>query len=98
MIKLVDIESYVQHGVQFGTCELCMRIGDLEVREYIFEDSKTGETRSFDGGYWDWGDYVQFFDTDMDITEVAQVIKDAKIKTFDELRERYFKEPKCYYY
>lgn len=40
MIKLVDIESYVQHGVQFGTCELCM----------------------------------------------------------DELRERYFKEPKCYYY
>ena len=34
----------------------------------------------------------------MDVTEVAQIIKDAKIKTFDELRERYFKEPKCYYY
>lgn len=37
-----------------------------------------------EGGYWDWGDYVTY-DIDIPFTELAQRIKDAKIKTFKEL-------------
>lgn len=87
MIKLVDIETDVQEDVQFGTCELCMYTSDLEVQNYIFEDDD-GDQLSIEGGYWSWGDYVTY-DIDIPFTELAQRIKDANIKTFNELREKF---------
>lgn len=41
-----------------------------------------------EGGYWDWGDYVEY-DIDIPFTELAQRIKDAKIKTFKELEQKF---------
>ena len=50
---------------------------------YLFEDEETGDTFLIEGGYWNWGDYVTY-DIDIPFTELAQRIKDAKIKTFKE--------------
>lgn len=88
MIKLVDIETDVQEDVQFGTCVLYMCTADLTVENYIFEDDETGDRISIEGGYWDWGDYVHY-DFDVPFTELAQRVKDANIKTFNELKEKF---------
>lgn len=88
MIQLVDIQSEVEHDVQFGTCELCMYTADLWVDKYIFKDTTTEEEFEIEGGYWDWGDYIEY-DIDLPLTELAQRIKDAKIKTFEELQEKF---------
>lgn len=88
MIKLVDIETDVHEDVQFGTCELCMYTADLTVENYIFEEDGTGDQLSLEGGYWDWGDYIKY-DFDIPFTELAQRVKDADIKTFKELEEKF---------
>ena len=88
MIKLVDVYSEDYEDVQFGTCALCMYTADLSVDIYLFEDEETGATFLIEGGYWDWGDYVEY-DIDIPFTELAQRIKDAKIKTFKELEQKF---------
>ena len=37
--KLIDIISSTEK-VEFGTCDLCMYVGDLTTESYAFEDEK----------------------------------------------------------
>ena len=45
--KLIDIISSTEK-VEFGTCELCMYVGDLTTESYVFEDEK-GEKITIEG-------------------------------------------------
>jgi hypothetical protein len=53
--KLVDVDWETEENVEFGTCELCHRVGNLYYPVYTFED-ETGKIHQFDGYAWDWGD------------------------------------------
>ena len=52
--KLIDIYSNTEEDVEFGTCELCMYIGDLTTEHYVFQD-ESGKTITLEGVIWDLG-------------------------------------------
>lgn len=49
--KLVDVKQEVEYGVQFGTCEFCFSVGNLEKTFYILEDENKN-TYALENGYW----------------------------------------------
>lgn len=57
--KLIDVVGQVDEDVTFGTCELCMSIGDLYYNEFIVEDVY-GNKYVFVDGFWSWGDWITF--------------------------------------
>ena len=76
--KLIDIISSTEK-VEFGTCDLCMYIGDLTTESYVFEDEK-GEKITIEGGAWNWGDYMRFTYADVNIIDFAEYISGLDIK------------------
>lgn len=56
-LQFVDIETTTEYGVEFGTCELCGYVGDLDVTNVILKDSDTGFIYKVEAGDWCWGDY-----------------------------------------
>jgi len=76
--KLIDIETETEE-VEFGTCELCMGIGDLTTESYVFEDEK-GEKITVEGGAWNWGDYMRFTCVDVNVIDFAEYISGLDIK------------------
>lgn len=60
MIKLIDIRIETEEDVQFGTCELCFSVGDLDVSYFVFQDD-TGTQKEVEAGYWSWGDYIYLY-------------------------------------
>lgn len=56
--KLVDIIREVEEDVQFGTCDLCQRMGTLYYDVLVFEDEDGNRFKEENGG-WDWGDYSE---------------------------------------
>lgn len=55
-LKLVDIDIN-SYETEFGTCEVCMSVGEAHEPTYYFEKCD-GTTFSIDGYYWSWGDLV----------------------------------------
>ena len=76
--KLIDILSSTEK-VEFGTCDLCMYIGDLTTESYVFEDEK-GEKITIEGGAWNWGDYMRFTYVDVNVIDFADYISGLDIK------------------
>ena len=80
--KLIDIYSNTEEDVEFGTCELCMSMGDLTTNHYVFQDEK-GKTITLEGGYWDWGSYYDFTYVDVNVIEFAEYISQLEIKDLE---------------
>ena len=76
--KLIDIISSTEK-VEFGTCDLCMHVGDLTTESYVFEDEK-GEKITIEGGAWNWGDYMRFTYVDVNVIDFAEYISGLDIK------------------
>ena len=76
--KLIDIISSTEK-VEFGTCDLCMYVGDLTTESYVFEDEK-GEKITIEGGAWNWGDYMRFTYVDVNVIDFAEYISGLDIK------------------
>ena len=55
--KIIDVEKYTEENVQFGTCDLCMSVGDLEHETIVLSD-ENGTIWNIETGVWDWGDYM----------------------------------------
>ena len=79
--KLIDILSSTEK-VGFGTCDLCMYIGDLTTESYVFEDEK-GEKITIEGGAWNWGDYCHYAYSDINIVNFATYISTLDIEDID---------------
>ena len=79
--KLIDIKQKTEE-VEFGTCELCMWIGDLTTEHYVFED-ETGKIVTIEGGCWDWGDYINYAYADINILDFAAYISSLDIEDID---------------
>lgn len=75
--KLIDIETETEE-VEFGTCELCMGIGDLTTDHYVFED-ENGIRITVEGGEWDWGDYSHYTYSDINVIDFAAYISTLDI-------------------
>ena len=80
--KLIDIKQETEE-IEFGTCELCMYIGDLTTKHYVFED-ETGKVITIEGGYWDWGSYSNYTYVDVNILDFAAYISTLDIKDIEE--------------
>ena len=81
--KLIDIYSNTEEDVEFGTCELCMSMGDLTTNHYVFQDEK-GKTITLEGGYWGWGSYYDYTYADINIIDFAEYISNLEIKDLEE--------------
>ena len=79
--KLIDIISSTEK-VEFGTCDLCMYVGDLTTESYVFEDEK-GEKITIEGGAWNWGDYMRFTYVDVNVIDFAAYISTLDIEDID---------------
>ena len=79
--KLIDIETETEE-VTFGTCELCMSIGDLTTDHYVFED-ENGVRITVEGGEWDWGNYYHYTYSDINIIDFAAYISTLDIDDID---------------
>ena len=53
-IKLHDYESEFEDDVTFGTCEMCMYVGDAEYPYFYFRH-EDGLTEKVGGFTWDYG-------------------------------------------
>ena len=80
--KLIDIKQKTEE-VEFGTCELCMYIGDLTTEHYVFED-ENGKIVTIEGGCWNWGDYITYTYADINILDFAAYISTLDIKDIEE--------------
>lgn len=56
-VQFVDVETTTEYGVDFGTCELCEYVGDLDVTHVILRDADTGVVHRIEAGDWEYGDY-----------------------------------------
>ena len=79
--KLIDIETETEE-VEFGTCELCMSIGDLTTDHYVFED-ENGVRITVEGGEWDWGEYYYYTHSDINIVDFAAYVSTLDIEDID---------------
>lgn len=80
--KLIDIKQKTEE-VEFGTCELCMYIGDLTTEHYVFED-ETGKIITIEGGCWDWGSYDSYTYADINVIEFAAYISTLDITDIEQ--------------
>ena len=80
--KLVDIYSVTENDVEFGTCELCMSVGDLTTDHYVFEDEK-GKRTTLEGGEWDWGSYSHYYYREINVIDFAEYISTLEIENLD---------------
>ena len=55
--KLVDVIPNHEEYVTFGTCEICMWVGNLNYNDFIVEDVY-GNRHVFTDGHWSWGDWI----------------------------------------
>ena len=80
--KLIDIYSNTEEDVEFGTCELCMYIGDLTTEHYVFQD-ESGKTITLEGGEWDWGSYSNYAYRNANVIDFAEYISTLDIENLE---------------
>ena len=56
--SLIDVIRKVEEDVQFGTCDLCQRMGTLNYDILVFEDEEGNKFKEQNGG-WSWGDWIE---------------------------------------
>ena len=59
-IKLHDYESEFEEDVTFGTCDMCMYVGDAEYPYFYFQ-YEDGTTKKVEGFFWDYGDLYTIY-------------------------------------
>ena len=59
-IKLHDYESEIEEDVTFGTCDMCMYVGDAEYPYFYFQ-YEDGTTKKVEGFFWDYGDLYTIY-------------------------------------
>lgn len=59
-IKLHDYESEIEEDVTFGTCDMCMYVGDAEY-PYFYFTYEDGTTEKVAGFFWSWGDLCTIY-------------------------------------
>lgn len=79
--KLIDVRGEAEENVQFGTCELCMSIGDLHKEVFYF----LGEEDNLvivEDGFWSWGSYMHHYYhlDELNILEIAEWFKGKDIQ------------------
>ena len=80
--KLIDIYLRTEEDVEFGTCELCMYVGDLTTQNFVFQDEK-GKTITLEGGEWDWGSYSHYSYREINVIDFAEYISTLEIENLD---------------
>lgn len=80
--KLIDIYSNTEEDVEFGTCELCMYIGDLTTEHYVFEDEDEKRI-TLEGGEWDCGSYSNYTYRDVNVIDFAEYISTLDIENLE---------------
>ena len=80
--KLIDIYSNTEEDVEFGTCELCMYIGDLTTEHYVFQD-ESGKRTTLEGGEWDWGSYSNYAYRNVNVIDFAEYISTLDIENLE---------------
>ena len=80
--KLIDIYSNTEEDVEFGTCELCMSMGDLTTEHYVFED-EDGKRTTLEGGEWDWGSYSNYAYRNVNVIDFAEYISTLDIENLE---------------
>ena len=80
--KLIDIYLRTEEDVEFGTCELCMYVGDLTTQNFVFQDEK-GKTITLEGGEWDWGSYYNYCYRDVNVIDFAEYIGTLNIEDLE---------------
>lgn len=83
-VRLIDIIRETEEDVEFGTCELCFSVGNLDTETLIFQDGK-GKQLEYELGSWSWGDYIQNYYID-NIIDFANFINEKKIMSLDEIQ------------
>lgn len=81
MIQFTGMSSHCEE-VEFGTCELCMSTGLLNIESFVFEDTVSGETQTIENGYWSWGDYMDNLYPIENLIDFGHYIKELKIDSF----------------
>ena len=80
--KLIDIYSNTEEDVEFGTCELCMCIGDLTTGHYVFQD-ESGKTITLEVEGWDWGSYSNYAYRNVNVIDFAEYISTLDIENLE---------------
>ena len=65
--KLVDVKHVHEDDVQFGTCDLCRRLGTIDYDTLVFED-ELGREHEVDTGRWSYWDFENHIDIDNYLT------------------------------
>ena len=81
--QLIDVEQEVEENVEFGTCDLCSRMGTLSYDVLVFKD-ENGYIYKVDNGEWSWGDWLEHW------------FIDNYIKFADFIKDREYPEPDYY--
>lgn len=62
-IKLHDYDSEFEDDVHYGTCEMCMHVGDAEYPYFYFKYEGDDKTHKVGGFFWSWGElYTVYID------------------------------------
>lgn len=83
-LQLIDLRSGKTTKETFGTCDMCMSTGSHTPEFLVF--NLGDETREYETGEWDWGDYIVDLDID-NVAEFAKFIADRKIDYFPDRHE-----------
>ena len=97
-IKLHDYESEIEEDVTFGTCDMCMYVGDAEYPYFYFK-YEDGTTKKVEGFYWDYGDLytisidnIPAFAAWMNDQDFAEGFRITNYSTLQRLVDRYFQD------
>ena len=78
-LRLIDLRDGETEETTFGTCEICMYTAPHTPSFLVF---KLGdETREYETGEWDWGDYIVDLNID-NVAAFAQFLVERKIDYF----------------
>ena len=79
ILRLVDLRDGETTRTTFGTCEMCLYTSSHTPKFLVFD--MNGETREYETGFWDWGDYFVHLDID-NVAAFAKFISGKKINYF----------------
>ena len=84
--KLIDIISSTEK-VEFGTCDLCMYVGDLTTESYVFEDEKGEKITIEDALRWGFKTVNQIREGEPDMVNTPPHYKQYSFEPIDIITE-----------
>lgn len=86
-IKLVNVYNGPLKEIHYGTCEICMG-SYMGTEEHIVFEDENGYTLDILNGFWDWGDFYEYFDVE-NWAEFSQWLKDQDWDDDHQLTENF---------